>query len=215
MAQARRASRGPRGSDTGFSVCSVPARVQTFGGGEGGPGPVRQQRATRHGRVSERPPTPPPQRGTGLASDDVSACSAFGSRALSLGFPDSGVPGAPDATGGRAGREGAAQAGAGAWAGGSERPSSSPAVSVDGCAPAARVARGHSRGRHAAAGHLPRGAPACPAASGGLQSAPHPPRAPLPSPPGQRGLSECRLWGLRSCTGRLTGAAAEPCGFGF
>lgn len=37
---------------TQLSLCSVPPRVQPFGGREEGPRVVRQQRAARHGRVS-------------------------------------------------------------------------------------------------------------------------------------------------------------------
>lgn len=40
------------------SLCSVPSRVQPLGRGEEGPGPVCQQRAARHGRVSAVPSTP-------------------------------------------------------------------------------------------------------------------------------------------------------------
>ena len=40
---------------TGVSVCAVPSRVHPLRGGEEGPHSVRQQRAARDGRVSERP----------------------------------------------------------------------------------------------------------------------------------------------------------------
>lgn len=39
------------------SLCSVPPRVQPFRGGEEGSCAVRQQRAARHGSVSEHPPS--------------------------------------------------------------------------------------------------------------------------------------------------------------